>query len=45
LSFELAGDLLASGLGLILAGCIILGVAWAALRVSQALAPARGDAA
>jgi hypothetical protein len=45
LSFELAGDLLASGLGLILAGCIILGVAWAALRVSQALAPAREDAA
>jgi hypothetical protein len=45
LSFELAGDLLVSGFGLILAGGMILGVAWAALRVSQALAPVGEDAA
>ncbi|MFN4020792.1 MAG: DUF2157 domain-containing protein [Erythrobacter sp.] len=40
LSFELAGDLLMSGFGLILAGVMILGVAWAAVRVSKRLAPA-----
>jgi len=40
LSFELAGDLLTSGLGLILAGLMILGIAWLAVRLSQRLAPA-----
>jgi uncharacterized membrane protein len=44
LSFELAGDLLASGFGLILAGIMILAVAWGAVRVSQAFAPAREEA-
>jgi uncharacterized membrane protein len=39
LSFELAGDLLTSGFGLILAGLMILGVAWIALRVSRRFAP------
>lgn len=39
LSFELAGDLLTSGFGLILAGVMILGVAWAAVRVSRTFAP------
>ncbi|WP_086619294.1 DUF2157 domain-containing protein [Erythrobacter tepidarius] len=39
LSFELAGDLLMSGFGLILAGVMILGVAWAAVRVSKRFAP------
>jgi hypothetical protein len=39
LSFELAGDLLASGFGLILSGLLILGVAWAAVRVSKRFAP------
>ena len=32
LSFELAGDLLTSGFGLILSGLMILGVAWGAVR-------------
>ena len=47
LSFELASDLLTSGFGLILAGLLILGVAWLAMRVSRALAPPRaaGEAA
>jgi uncharacterized membrane protein len=45
LSFELAGDLLTSGFGLILAGLMILGVAWLAVRVSKRLAPREGDAA
>ena len=45
LSFELAGDLLMSGFGLILSGFLILGVAWAAVRVSKAFAPAKEDAA
>lgn len=45
LSFELAGDLLASGFGLILSGFMILGVAWAAVRVSKTFAPPREDAA
>lgn len=39
LSFELAGDLLASGFGLILSGLMILGVAWGAVRVSKRFAP------
>jgi hypothetical protein len=39
LSFELAGDLLMSGFGLILSGFLILGVAWGAVRVSKAFAP------
>ncbi len=39
LSFELAADLLTSGFGLILAGLMILGVAWAAVRVSKRFAP------
>ncbi|MCR9180058.1 MAG: DUF2157 domain-containing protein [Erythrobacteraceae bacterium] len=39
LSFELAGDLLASGFGLIASGVLILGVAWAAVRVSKRFAP------
>ena len=43
LSFELAADLLTSGLGLILAGLMVLGIAWLAVRVSQRLAPAAGD--
>jgi uncharacterized membrane protein len=40
LSFELAGDLLTSGFGLILSGLMILGVAWVAVRVSKTFAPA-----
>jgi uncharacterized membrane protein len=44
LSFELAGDLLTSGFGLILSGLLILGVAWAAVRVSKTFAP-RDEAA
>lgn len=39
LSFELASDLLLSGFGLIISGLMILGVAWAAVRVSQTFAP------
>lgn len=39
LSFELAGDLLTSGFGLILSGLLILGVAWSAVRVSKRFAP------
>lgn len=39
LSFELAGDLLASGFGLILSGLLILGVAWGAVKVSKRFAP------
>ena len=39
LSFELASDLLLSGFGLILSGFMILGVAWAAVRVSKRFAP------
>lgn len=39
LSFELAGDLLMSGFGLILSGLMILGVAWGAVRVSKRFAP------
>ncbi len=39
LSFELASDLLGSGLGLILAGIATLGIAWIAVRVSKRYAP------
>ena len=42
LSFELAGDLLTSGFGLILSGMMILGVAWTAVRVSKRFAPSTG---
>jgi hypothetical protein len=42
LSFELAGDLLTSGFGLILSGVMILGVAWTAVRVSKRFAPSTG---
>jgi uncharacterized membrane protein len=45
LSFELASDLLTSGFGLILAGLLILAVAWGAVRVSRRFAPPRGDGA
>lgn len=45
LSFELASDLLTSGFGLILAGVLILVVAWGAVRVSRTFAPGKGDAA
>jgi hypothetical protein len=45
LSFELAGDLLMNGLGLILAGLMILGVAWVAVRVSKRFAPPAESAA
>ncbi len=39
LSFELANDLLGSGLGLIFAGVATLGIAWIAVRVSKRYAP------
>ncbi len=39
LSFELASDLLTSGFGLIIAGLLILGVAWVAVRISREYAP------
>lgn len=45
LSFELASDLLTSGFGLILAGVLILAIAWGAVRLSRRLAPARRGAA
>jgi hypothetical protein len=45
LSFELAGDLLTSGFGLILSGVMILGVAWVAVRVSKRFAPRAEDEA
>lgn len=41
LSFELAGDLLTSGAGLIVSGLLILAIAWAALRVSRRFAPGK----
>jgi uncharacterized membrane protein len=44
LSFELAGDLLTNGAGLIASGLLILVVAWAAVRVSKRFAPREGDA-
>lgn len=43
LSFELADDLLGSGLGLILAGAITLGIAFAAVKVSKNFAPKAED--
>ncbi len=45
LSFELANDLLGSGIGLILVGIFTLGIAWAALTISRRFAPKMGDAA
>lgn len=45
LSFELASDLLTNGFGLIVAGVLILGVAWAAVRLSRHFAPPREEAA
>jgi len=39
LSFELASDLLTSGFGLIIAGAMILGIAWGAVRISREYAP------
>lgn len=41
LSFELASDLLTSGFGLIVAGLLILAIAWLAVRVSRTFAPAK----
>lgn len=43
LSFELASDLLTSGFGLIVAGLMILGVAWGAVKVSRTFAPPKQD--
>lgn len=43
LSFELASDLLTSGFGLIVAGLLILGVAWGAVKVSRTFAPPKQD--
>lgn len=43
LSFELADDLLGSGLGLIIVGLLTLGIAFLAVRISQKYAP-KGDA-
>lgn len=39
LSFELASDLLTSGAGLILAGVLVLAVAWGALRIARRFSP------
>lgn len=39
LSFELDDNLLTSGAGLIVSGLLILGVAWAALRIARRFAP------
>jgi Predicted membrane protein (DUF2157) len=39
LSFELASDLLGSGIGLILAGVSTLGIAWVAVRITRQYAP------
>lgn len=39
LSFELASDLLTSGAGLIIAGLMILGIAFVAVRISRTFAP------
>jgi uncharacterized membrane protein len=44
LSFELASDLLLSGFGLIVAGLLILAIAYAAFRVSREFAPKSGEA-
>ncbi|MEJ6595492.1 DUF2157 domain-containing protein [Parasphingorhabdus sp.] len=45
LSFELASDLLSSGLGLIFAGAITIAIAVIAYRISKALAPTKAPAA
>jgi len=45
LSFELASDLLTSGFGLIVAGMMVLAVAWGALRISREFAPPKEGAA
>jgi hypothetical protein len=45
LSFEFADDLLGSGLGLIIAGIMTLGVAWVAVRISKRFAPVDGEPA
>ena len=45
LSFELGGDLLLSGVGLIISGLLILAIAFAAVRVSKRFAPDAGEAA
>jgi uncharacterized membrane protein len=45
LSFELADDLLGSGVGLILAGLLTLGIAWIAFRISRKFAPKEEAAA
>jgi uncharacterized membrane protein len=39
LSFQYADDLLGSGIGLIMAGLLTLGIAWAAVRFSKEFAP------
>ncbi len=39
LSFELASDLLGSGIGLIIVGIVTLGIAWGALTISRRFAP------
>lgn len=45
LSFEWGGDLLLSGVGLIVSGLLILAIAFAAVRVSNRFAPDRGESA
>jgi hypothetical protein len=45
ISFQLADDLLGSGVGLILAGFLTLGIAFAAVRISRKYAPEKEDAA
>ncbi len=45
LSFELATDLLTSGFGLILAGVLILAVAWGAVKITRRFAPTKEPAA
>jgi hypothetical protein len=45
LSFELGGDLLLSGVGLIVSGLLILAIAFAAVRVSKKFAPDAGQPA
>jgi hypothetical protein len=39
INFEFADDLLGSGIGLILAGIMTLGIAWLAIRISRKYAP------
>jgi uncharacterized membrane protein len=45
LSFELASDLLLSGFGLIVSGVLVLGIAWAAWKVTRRFAPEAETAA